>query len=67
MLRARVPQYHVAMLEYFAERDRTTVSAVLTRELEDVASAHSPELTSAIPGFGAALAWPEVQDAQLPC
>ena len=55
------------MLEYFAERDRTTVSAVLTSELDHVASTHSPELASAIPGFRAALAWSEVQGAQLPC
>ena len=67
VLRARVPRYQVAMLEYFAERDRTTVSAVLTSELDHVASAHSPELTLAIPGFRAALAWPEAQDAQSPC
>jgi hypothetical protein len=33
---------------------------VLTRELEDVASAHAEELASVLPDLTAALAWPEV-------
>lgn len=57
-LRARVPRYQVAMLEHIAQQESTTVSAVLTRELEDVACAHAEELSRAIPGFGVALAWP---------
>jgi hypothetical protein len=66
-LRARIPRYQVAMLEHLAEQDATTVSAVLTRELEDVASAHSSELVLAIPGFAAALAWPDGIRAQQDC
>jgi hypothetical protein len=31
---------------------------VLTRELEDVASAHAEELSIALPDLAAALAWP---------
>jgi hypothetical protein len=58
-LRARIPRYQVAMLKYFACRDQISVSAVLTRELEDTASAASEELAAHIPGFAAALAWPE--------
>jgi hypothetical protein len=46
------------MLQYMAEQKSTTVSAVLTRELEDVACAHAEELSRAIPGFAAALTWP---------
>jgi hypothetical protein len=37
VLRARIPRYQLAMLKYFAEEQRTTVSEVLTRELEGVA------------------------------
>lgn len=66
-LRARVPRYQLAMLEYFAERDRTTVSRVLTNELEGIASANAGELTSTIPGFALALGWPDPEHAQLPC
>jgi hypothetical protein len=58
-LRAQVPRYHVAMLEYFAAQHRTTVSDVLTRELDGVASAHARELSAVVPGFGAALGWPD--------
>jgi hypothetical protein len=59
-LRARVPRYQVTMLEYFAGQQQTTVSDVLTRELEGVASEHAVELTAALPDFGAALSWPDV-------
>jgi len=66
-LRVRLPRHHVAMLEHFAERDRTTVSGVLARELDGVASASSDELSWAVVGFADALAWPDVDAAQLPC
>src|SRR5687767_1264576 len=39
-LHVRLPRHQVAMLEHFAERDRTTVSGVLARELDGVASVH---------------------------
>jgi hypothetical protein len=67
VLRARIPRYQLAMLEYFAEEQRTTVSEVLTRELEGVASEHAEQLSAVVPGFGAALAWPDAEHAQLPC
>ena len=57
-LRARVPRYQRDMLRYFARRDRKSVDEVLARELDDLASAHAEELTGAMPGFRAALAWP---------
>ena len=63
----RLPRHHVAMLEHFAERDRSTVSAVLARELDGVASAHADELSWAVAGFTDALAWPDAEGAQLPC
>lgn len=66
-LRARIPRYQVAMLTYFAEQKQTTVSDVLTRELEGIASDHAPELSSVIPGFDAALAWPDAERPQLAC
>lgn len=58
-LRARVPRYQRDMLRYLAERDRTTIDEVLTRELEDVACAHAEELAAVVPGFDMAMVWPE--------
>jgi hypothetical protein len=66
-VRALLPRYQIAMLHYLAEQNRTTVSDILTRELEDVASANSDELSAAIPGFASALEWPNRDDAQVPC
>jgi hypothetical protein len=57
-LRARGPRYQRDMLRYLARRGGTSVDHVLTRELEDVASANAEELTAAVPGFAAALGWP---------
>jgi hypothetical protein len=56
-LQARIPRYQRDMLRWFARRDKTTIDAVLSRELEDVACAHAEELSAAVPGFGAALGW----------
>lgn len=66
-LHVRVPRHHVAMLEHFAERDRTTVTDVLTRELDGVASANADELSWAIIGFEAAMQWPDTDSAQIRC
>jgi hypothetical protein len=66
-LPARLPRYQVAMLEYFAEQRQTNVSEVLARELDDLASAHFEELSSAIHGFGEAFEWPRRDATQRPC
>src|SRR5215213_7927597 len=55
-LHVRLPRHQVAMLEHFAERDRTTVSSALARELDGVASVHADELSWAVAGFADALA-----------
>jgi hypothetical protein len=57
-LRARIPRYQRDMLRWFARRDETTVDAVLSRELEDVACAHAEELAGAVAGFEVAMGWP---------
>jgi hypothetical protein len=59
-LRARVPRYQRDVLRELARRAGTSINEVLTRELEDVASAHAEELASALPDLSAALAWPSV-------
>ncbi|HJQ38041.1 MAG TPA: hypothetical protein VKB93_12960 [Thermoanaerobaculia bacterium] len=61
--RARIPEYQRAMLEYLAERDGLTVSDVLTRELDGIASSYFEELTERIPEFAEALLWPELRNA----
>jgi len=57
-LRARVPRYQRKILRVLAQREGTSVDAILTRELEDLDSAHAEELAAAIPELGMALAWP---------
>ena len=47
------------MLEYRADQQETTVSGVLARELDGIASAHIEELSAALPGFAEAMAWPD--------
>jgi hypothetical protein len=45
-------------LEYRADQQETTVSGVLARELDGIASAHIEELSAVLPGFAEAMAWP---------
>jgi hypothetical protein len=59
-LRASVPRYQRDGLRTLARRDRTSVDAVLARELEDVVSAHAEELAGVMLGLREALAWPEL-------
>jgi hypothetical protein len=66
-LRVRLPRHHVAMLEYRAEQHRTTVSGALARELDGIASADAEELARVIPGFAAAMGWPEGVGEEVPC
>jgi hypothetical protein len=42
------------MLHYRADQQETTVSGVLERELDGIASAHIEELSAALPGFAEA-------------
>lgn len=65
-LHVRLPRHQVAMLEVFAERERSSVSSVLARELDGVASVHADELSGAVAGFADALAWRDADTAQLP-
>jgi hypothetical protein len=55
----RIPRLEILALERLADRDGKSVDAVLARELLDVVSAHSEYLASSIPGFTAALRWPQ--------
>jgi len=57
-LRARVPRYQRTMLRVLAQREGTSVDAILTRELDGLASAHAEKLASAMPELGMALVWP---------
>ncbi len=66
-LHVRIPRYQLAMLEHLARRDRTSVSHVLTRELDGVASANAEELSRSVIGFDGAMHWPNADDAQIPC
>ena len=63
-VRARLPRYQIDMLRYMAEQSQTSLSGVLARELEDVASANTEELAAAIPGFCAALGWPDHENGR---
>jgi len=61
-LAVRIPRLEVVALERVAARDGTSVDSVLARELLDFASANAPWLDGEVPGFLAALAWPESGD-----
>ena len=54
-LRARVPRYQKEMLRYLARQEGTSIGAVLSRELEDMASASGEELAAAVPSVAIAL------------
>jgi hypothetical protein len=58
-LEVRLPRLEVVALERVAARDGTSLDVVLSRELLDFVSAHSDWLSEDVPGFAAALAWPE--------
>ena len=58
-LEVRIPQMQIIALERLAAVDGKTVSAVLARELRDLVSVHSEWLSREVPGFAAALAWPD--------
>lgn len=55
---ARLPRYQADMLEYLATQLQTTVSHLLSQQLDDLASEHLDALSSALPDFVAAFAWP---------
>lgn len=61
-LAVRIPRLEVVALERVAARDGESVDRVLARELLDFASAQAPWLDREVPGFLAALAWPESGD-----
>jgi hypothetical protein len=54
-----LPRWVWAGLEALAASEGSSVDALLGRELRDVLSAHSEWLGRQVPGFGAALVWPE--------
>jgi hypothetical protein len=58
-LEVRIPRLEIAALERIAIRDGRSVDAVLARELGDLVSAESSWLSREVPGFAAALSWPE--------
>ncbi len=50
-----VPRYQKEMLRYLARQEGTSIGAVLSRELEDMASARAEELAAAVPSVAIAL------------
>ena len=62
-LEVRIPRLEVLALEHVAMRDGRSVDAVLSRELLGFVSAETEWLNQEIPGFLAALTWPEASDA----
>lgn len=64
-LHVRIPQLEILALEHLAQSPATaggahpqTVSTILSHHLRDLLSAHSEELSKAIPNFATAFAWP---------
>lgn len=62
-LAVRLPRYQVAMLRVLAEQRQTSVGHVVARQLEYLAEEHLHEMMAAIPGFGDAYQWPDIDEA----
>jgi hypothetical protein len=58
-LEVRIPRLEIVALERVAAREQRSVSSVLARELRDFVSVHATWLSAEVPGFAAALHWPE--------
>ncbi len=58
-LHVRLPRGHVELLEHLAARRRTTVSDVLTRELDAIASGYAEVVSGELGGCDTAMHWPE--------
>ncbi|HEY2093139.1 MAG TPA: hypothetical protein VGJ81_14740 [Thermoanaerobaculia bacterium] len=65
-LHLRLPRYQIAMLKHMAERERTSVTDIVTRELENTANTNAEELSCSVTGFAVAIRWPNIADAQPP-
>jgi hypothetical protein len=61
---ARLPRYQLAMLEYIAQTQHTTVNSLLALAVDDFAADHAGELSSIIPGLADALEWVNNADQQ---
>jgi hypothetical protein len=61
-IRAYIPRYQAAMLDYLAEREHTTAGHLIATVLEDLVSERLEALAQAIPGFADAVAWPHAHD-----
>lgn len=59
LLRVRVPRYQRDVLVALARKHGTSVDAIVSRELEDVACAHAEELAGSVPSLRVGLSWPE--------
>lgn len=57
-LHVRVPRFGVLVLGRIAQRDGTTINAVVARQLLDIAVADVDLLERSIPGIDAAIRWP---------
>ena len=64
--RPTLRRLEVVALHRVAARDGRAVDAVLARELLDFVSAEAEWLEGEIPGFAAALAWPESMPVSSP-
>jgi hypothetical protein len=58
-LEVRLPRLEVVALQRVASREGRAVDAVLASELLDFVSVHSEWLEREVPGFAAALGWPD--------
>jgi len=57
-LHVRVPRFGVLALDHIAERERTTIEAIIGRQVLDIAVSESESLERSVSGFTAALRWP---------
>jgi hypothetical protein len=66
-LHVSIPRYQIAMLAEFAELRQTSVGNIVTRELDDWASANLKEISSSRADYDSATRWPSAEQGSPPC
>lgn len=60
----RLPRYLIDMLQHLAAAERASLELLLSRELQDLASARRETLARELPGFAEAFDWPRGNETQ---
>lgn len=67
ILRTRLPQYLIDMLQHLASAEHASLELFLSRELQDLASTRRDALARELPGFAEAFDWPRKNETRPSC